>query len=142
MALSLDTGRAMIQSGPHSKGEHPVAANTLIYQGAFVGSNAGLARGLVAGDEFLGIAMSRCNNNPGAAAALTVTLVREGVLQRMTITGASGHGDINKPVYASDDGTLTLTIGSNTKIGHIVAYRNETSDFEVYFQSKGFRTGT
>ncbi len=142
MALSVNTGRKMHQSGPVAKGEHAVAAGVNIYQGAYVGSLAGLARGLTAGDDFLGIAMNQANNASGAAAAITVTLIREGMLSGVTITGASSAADVNKPVYASDDGTLTLTPGSNSKIGHVVAYRPDTSDFDVYFQSRGFRTGT
>ena len=42
-----------------------VASGNIIYQGAFVGSNAGAIRGLVAGDKFVGLAENSVDNTAG-----------------------------------------------------------------------------
>ena len=97
--------------------------NVNIYKGAFVGLNAatGYARPLAAGDAFLGVALKPADNTIAghSAGGIDVTLH-----QNIDITHALASvavTDIGAQVYASDDGTLTLTAGGNSRVGRIVA---------------------
>ena len=95
-----------------------VAASTTIYKGAFVGLASGYARGLVAGDTFVGLAYEGKNNASGAAGAKQVRCYTLGDFEH-TLTGAAVT-DIGAAVYASDDGTLTLTSTDNSFVGYMV----------------------
>jgi len=98
--------------------ELPMAANTVIYEGAAVGDNgSGLMRPLVAGDPLRGFAESKQFNNPGTASAVRVR-VRVSGLVRVSI-GSLVITDVGKSVYASDDDTFTLTVESNSHIGRV-----------------------
>lgn len=114
MALTADTVRAYTTTEMES---HPVAASTLIYEGAAVGDNgSGYARGLNAGDVFLGFAAFKVDNSAGSAGDLRVEVMRKPV--ELPVTSAA-LGDEGKPVYAQDDGTFGLVKGSNSHIGYI-----------------------
>lgn len=119
MALSADTPRAY-ELG--NQNDLPVKASTKIYEGAAVGDDAaGYVRGLVAGDPFRGFALRQADNSAVATdGAIKVRVVTEGKAQ-LTITGIA-ITDVGKPVYASADGTFTLTTGSNSKIGWVHRY--------------------
>lgn len=101
----------------------PVQDNVKIHKGAFVGLHAasGYARPLVAGDLFLGLAYESADNTgPGHAAGA----VRVRLHQMLDIVHAlSGvlETHVGAAVYASDDGTLTLTAGGNSRVGRVVA---------------------
>jgi len=101
----------------------PVDDNVVVYKGAFVGRNrsTGYARGLVAGDEFLGIAYRQADNTISGHSAGGITArLHQSIDIVHTLTGVA-TGDIGKDVYASDDGTLTLSPTGNSRIGRIVA---------------------
>lgn len=101
--------------------ELPVAASVTVYEGAVVGDNgSGYARGLVAGDPFRGFAESQADNSSGAAADINIRVIEKGKI-KLTITSVA-ITDVGKDVYASDDGTFTLTQGSNTRIGKVCRY--------------------
>lgn len=119
MALSADTPRAYELGNIN---ELPVKASTKIYEGAAVGDDgAGYMRGLVAGDSFRGFAQRQADNSAVATdGAINVKVITEGKAV-MTITGIA-ITDVGKPVYASADGTFTLTTGSNSKIGWVHRY--------------------
>lgn len=98
--------------------EFPVVASDIIYEGAMVGDNAsGIARPLVAGDPFRGVALSKADNSAGAAGDIRVQVRERGYI-RLPITSLA-ITDVGKDVYASDDDTFTLTKGSNTRIGYV-----------------------
>lgn len=101
----------------------PVDDNIVIYKGAFVGRNrsTGYARGLVAGDEFLGVAIEQVDNTISGhtAGGLSVKLQQQVDIVH-TLTGVA-QADIGKEAYASADDTLTLTPTGNSRIGRIVA---------------------
>lgn len=118
MALSADTPRAY-ELGTVNK--VPVSASTLIYEGAAVGITSGYARGLVAGDDFLGFARGRADNSAVATdGAIGCEVYSKGLIE-LTITGVAVT-DVGLPVYASADGTFTLTQGSNSYIGLVYRY--------------------
>lgn len=117
MALSADTPRTWSLGDIE---EYPVIASDIIYEGAAVGENAsGYARPLTAGDPFLGFAEKQVDNSAGAAAALNVRVRTRGRVT-LTVAGATAITANDRPaVYASDDGTFTLTSTSNSLIGYV-----------------------
>lgn len=122
MALSADTPRDY-ELGDIN--EVPVKASTKIYEGAAVGMTSGYARGLVAGDAFVGFAQRQADNSGTATDGyIKCKVIKKGVV-KLTISGIAVT-DIGKCVYASADGTFTLTEGSNSPIG--VVYRYVTTD--------------
>lgn len=118
MALSKDTPQKVL--GGHYI-DYPMVASATIYEGSMVGDNAsGYARALTAGDPFLGIAQKGCVETTGSAGGQYVR-VRVGTWrQEYALAGALT--DIGKIVYATDDGTLSLTAGTNTPVGRVVRY--------------------
>lgn len=134
MALSNDYQPSARAVHIETQAQHPVAVSTKIYQGALVGivAASGHARGLVAGDKFIGVASEQADNSAGAAAALNVRL-RKGCTIRKAVTGASGAGDVGKLVYASDDTTLTLTSTNNSLVGVIDEHISSTECFVRLF---------
>ncbi|SHE67804.1 hypothetical protein SAMN02745157_0693 [Kaistia soli DSM 19436] len=99
--------------------EYPVIAADIIYQGAAVGENgSGYARPLVAGDPFLGFADRQVDNSAGAAGAKTVRVKTKGRLT-LAIAAIAITANDHPAVYASDDDTFTLTVGTNTLIGYV-----------------------
>ncbi len=116
--LTVDTPRAF---GQGVMNDLPVIADDIIYEGAMVGENAsGYSRPLVAGDPFQGVCVRQADNTDGAAGDINVKVKATGILAGIAVTGATAvtMNDF-PPVYASDDGTLTTTAGSNTLIGNI-----------------------
>lgn len=116
--LAADAPREFYQGDIH---EYPVIATDIIYQGAAVGDNgSGYARPLVAGDPFRGFAEIKVDNSAGAAGTKHVRCRTRG---RIKLAIASlAITDVGKDVYASDDNAFTLTQGTNTRIGHVVAW--------------------
>lgn len=116
--LAADQPREYSQGDFH---DYPVIATDIIYQGAAVGDNgSGYARPLQAGDPFRGFADYKADNSTGGAGGIYVRCRTRGriklAISSLAIT------DVGKDVYASDDDTFTLTQGSNTRIGHVVAW--------------------
>ncbi len=118
MALSADTPRVYELGDINSV---PVKASTTIYEGAAVGLTSGYARGLVAGDDFVGFAERQADNSAVATDGAINCRVKSKGIATLTITGVAVT-DVGQPVYASDDGTFTLTQGSNSYIGNVYRY--------------------
>jgi hypothetical protein len=98
--------------------EYPLAANAVVYEGAAIGNNgAGFARPLQAGDPFLGFADRSANNTSGSAGAATVRTKFRGLI-RLAVTGLV-QSSLGALVYASDDGTFTMTASTNTPVGRV-----------------------
>lgn len=115
MALSANTARAYALGDINELG---VAASATIYEGSAVGLSSGYARALTAGDTFMGFALSKVVDTSGVAGTERVRVQARGQVQ-LTITSVAVT-DLGKPVYASDDGTFTLTQGSNSYIGKVL----------------------
>ncbi len=100
--------------------DYTVAASTTIYQGAFVTIDAGgdiipCATGTAT--DCLGIAQETVDNSSGADGDLTCPVLVGAVIEHaLTATVAN----IDDPVYASDDETLTLTAGTDSFVGQII----------------------
>jgi hypothetical protein len=118
MALAADTPRVYELGDINSV---PVSASAKIYEGAAVGLTSGYARGLVAGDDFVGFAERQADNSAVATdGAIDCRVISKG-LAELTITDVAVT-DVGLPVYASADGTFTLTQGSNSYIGNVYRY--------------------
>lgn len=102
--------------------EYPIIAADIIYEGAAVGAEAasGNARPLVAGDAFLGFAEVNADNSAGGAGAARVRCVKRGAF-KLTVAGVVATS-VKAKVYASDDDTFTLTVGSNSYIGRVLEF--------------------
>lgn len=102
--------------------DYPVVASDIIYQGAAVGlvDGSGHARPLVAGDRFAGIAMSRCDNSTGTAAAKTVHVSKRGTI-KLPVAGAV-ITDIGQPVYAQDDDAFSFNPVGGSFVGLVSAF--------------------
>lgn len=105
----------------------PVVASDIIYDGAAVGESGatGTVRPLATGDAFAGFATAQADNSAGAAGAISVDLKQRGRVV-LAVTGASAITDKDKPVYATDDDTFTLTAGG-TRIGYVDRWVSSTT---------------
>lgn len=129
MALSTNTPR-VYQIGERE--DYLVAAAALIYEGAAVGENgSGYAQPLVAGDKFLGFATRPADNSTGAAGAIRAELKTKGRV-KLDVVGAAITSNDRPAVYASDDGTFTLTVGTNSKIGYVSRHVSGTTCIVEY----------
>lgn len=133
MALSKDTPRAYELGSINAL---PVKASSKIYEGSAVGVDAasGYARALAAGDIFSGFAETQADNSAGSNGDINVRVRMKGEVV-LSITSLAVT-DVNKPVYASDDGTFTLTQSTNSYVGKVVRFIATGSGVI------GFETGT
>ena len=97
--------------------EYP-ASTGAVYEGSAAGLTSGYARQLTAGDRFVGFVTRGCASS--SANGTNVIKVRRRGRLILPVSGVA-ITDVHNPVYASDGNTFTLTAGSNTLIGHIVA---------------------
>lgn len=100
--------------------ELPVAASTKIYQGAMVGLTSGYARGLVAGDTFVGHANAIADNSSGNAGDIKVQVLSGSYLLQVTLASVAVTS-VGANVYASDNGTLTLS-ETTSLVGKVARY--------------------
>src|SRR5438094_563847 len=88
-----------------------VKAAVHIYKGGFVGIDraSGYARPLSAGDSFAGVAYEEADNSSGSNGDVACRVYTQGDFQSVLTSAAIT--DIGKPMFASDDGTLTFAGG-------------------------------
>lgn len=131
MALSADTPRAY-ELG--EIGSWPVKASTKIYEGAAVGLASGYARGLEDGDRFVGFATEQADNSAVATdGEINVKVRTEGLIE-LTITSVAVT-DVGSKVYASADGTFTLTASPGEQIGHVYRYVTTNTCIVKFYQT-------
>lgn len=120
MALSADTVLPILE-GEYA--DHPVLASTKIYEGAVVSiTAAGYAKGYAGTDTlFAGIAFRQADNSSGASGAIKVKVRRDVHYRQVTLASAA-QADVGTALYASDDGTFTLTSTDNLLVGKVHAY--------------------
>jgi hypothetical protein len=98
----------------------PVKATVVIYQGAAIGMTGGYARGLIGTDLFAGFAMESVTGT-AADGGVNVTVRKRGVI-KLSGVGTAAVTDWGVGVYATADGTFTLTAASNPLVGKIVRW--------------------
>lgn len=118
MALSADTPRHYSVCGVENA--LPVQASSTIYAGSALSIDTGGEVGPLATGEagFVGFAINKVDNSSGSAGDVNARVLTSGEVE-LTITGLDDNNDINDPVYASDDGTFTLTASGSTVIGRV-----------------------
>lgn len=95
----------------------PAAAAAVIYQGAIVVNDAGVAKAGVTGVGLvtLGVAEETVDNSAGAAGAKSVT-IRRGCYRFANLsTDALTAADIGSDAYLVDDQTVARTSATNTR---------------------------
>lgn len=113
MAMTADLPRAYELGGINHL---PAEKDHIFYQGAAIGDNgSGYAQPLATGNDFLGFCLRHLDTNGDNDGDHRVELRWEGLVE-LDVTGAL-ITSIGSPVYASDDGTFTMTAGSNSHIG-------------------------
>jgi len=130
MALALDTPRPFCEG---DFGDHRVLNAVKIYEGAVVSiTAAGYAKGYAGTDTiFAGIAVKQADNSSGAAGAITVKC-RRGIFFAEVTLASAAQTDVGTTIYASDDGTFTLTSTSNLAVG-VISRLAGTNLVEVKF---------
>lgn len=91
----------------------PVAASTKLYEGtmAFINSTGYADDDTASGaNEFAGIVISYVDNSGGSAGDLNCELWTTGVFE-LAGAGTYTQADVGKPVYATDNYTISLTSG-------------------------------
>lgn len=136
MPLTTNKPYLFASESPDALTRMPLIAATKVYQGSILGLSANRARPLIAGDTFLGISRGEVDNTGGAAGAVSVDVITRGQIVGATVAGAAATS-LNAPVYASADDTLTLTSGSNTKIGFVCRV-NADLTCDVQFAATAF----
>lgn len=121
MALSADTPRTY-ELGDIN--ELTVAASVTVYEGAFTfalkaDGTAVVASPAISTHAFAGIAIEK------ATAGNRVRVKDRGKVV-MPVTGASA-ASVGTIVYASDDGTLTLTASTNVPVGYVSRHITSTT---------------
>jgi hypothetical protein len=102
--------------------DFPIDAGARIFKGALVGRNRQtlLARPLVAGDEFLGVAYRGADNTyPGNIPGGVDVRVFQDIDIVDAVAGVGGS-DAGREVYAADDNSLSVNPGSGSREGRIV----------------------
>ncbi len=118
MALTKDT--ELIQE-LGDVNEIGVLAAAKIFEGAAVSLEAtGFARPLAITDVFLGFAESKADNTSGLDGAINVRLLTRGRVK--LAVAALAITDVGADVYATDDGTFTLVVATNLKVGRCVRF--------------------
>jgi len=97
----------------------PVKASVVIYQGAAIGMTGGYARGLIGTDLFAGFAEESVTGT-AADGGVRVTVRKKGYI-KLTV-GVAAVTDWGVGVYATADGTFTLTASTNPLVGKIVRW--------------------
>jgi len=130
MALSANTIRPL---GWGNVTQYPVKASQTIYEGSAVGITAGYARALTAGDIFVGFAAGKVVEATAGDGGAVIQVLKAGIVD-VTITSVAVT-DVGKPVYASDDGTFSLTQGASSLIGTVQKYvttNTASVEFKAY----------
>ncbi len=117
MALSANTTLHHVRG---EQSEFPQDA-VVIYEGAMLGDNSGYARGLTAGDPFIGHAAEYYDNSGGSQGDHNITRYRGRYRLQVTLSGVA-ITDVGSEVYASADDTLTLIAGANSRVGIVERY--------------------
>jgi len=144
MALSADTPRQYDPAYPPMFADLPVEASDTVYEGAAVtdSGSAGLVDGaLIAAEAFLGFAEEHAADTSGVSSTIRVKVRQQGVIKNLPVTGLDADTDLGAAVYATDNGTFTLTSSAAyVQIGKVQSW-NDVADYgDVFFQAATVRS--
>lgn len=105
------TANQLIERSEGCKESIPAAAvniygGTLVFEDVATGYGTNTTNS--GANPFFGVATKQCDNSGGAAADLKAEVWRDGVFYGFSCSGMA-QTDVGKPVYASDNFTITLT---------------------------------
>ncbi|MCK9603564.1 MAG: cytoplasmic protein [Candidatus Omnitrophica bacterium] len=125
MALTKDTPRGYASHDQGDTVDLPVKNAVQIFEGAAVMENESTGymiplTGTGTSDGFVGFAERQADNRLGAAGAIRVKTRTKGIVE-LTVAGSSVATN-GAAVYASDDGTFTVTSSNAKKIGTILCW--------------------
>jgi predicted RecA/RadA family phage recombinase len=120
-ALTQDRATKRLAEPSAIQQEVPVAAGEEIFAGSIVSVASGLASAAAASDagDYALFATEYVDNSAGAAGDVSVRCERRGIYLYPHVTADLGRADVGALVYASDDQTVTKTVGTNTPVGRI-----------------------
>ena len=124
MALAADTNLPVLEGDFL---DIPVQANTKIYEGSLVyidASTGGAACLAGTNQRFAGVADRQADNSTGLIGAIRVRVRFKPHVRRLAVTSIA-QTSIGAAVYASDDGTFTVTGTSTTAfVGYVTDYES------------------
>lgn len=135
MALSKDTPRRYNPAVPPMFIDIPGKVSTVFYEGAAVTDDGGNgeADNLAASEGFLGFVERGVTTN-ATTSDINVQIRSQGMIHDLPVAGLDADTDYGVAVYASDNGTFTLTSSTTfVQIGKAAAYSG-TNFGTVFFQ--------
>ena len=143
MALSKDPPRQYDPAVEPIFADVPGKVSTTIYEGAAVTDDGGGGEcdGLLAASEsFLGFVEKGVVTN-ATTSDINVRIRQKGIVKNLPVTGLDADTDLGVAVYASDNGTFTLTSSSAfVQIGKVQGYKGVTGYGDVYFEAAAIRS--
>ncbi len=130
MALSADTPREYSHRGLEAA--LPVQASSTCFAGGALTIDSGGEVGPLSASDvsFAGFCRKQSDNSSGSAGDVDVAVITEGLV-KLTITGLDDNNDHNDVVYATDDGTFTLTASGAVPIGRVYQIESLTSNTAI-----------
>jgi hypothetical protein len=140
-ALAVNTPRSFYGGNAELWGEFPVAAGVNILEGANLGfdTDGNLVLLSAATYPFAGVSVERADNTLGIAGDKKCKVKLQSTAD-IDVVGVASGADKNKPFYASDSGTYTLTPTSAVKCGKTLEWISGTT-IKVLFRSCLLRDG-
>ena len=135
MALSRDTSRNYDPAIPPMFADIPMTSAATAYEGAAVtddGGNGLVDGALVTNETFLGFVEHGKVNPTGGD--YRVRIRQQGIVKDLPVTGLDANTDLGVAVYATDNGTFTLTASGALQIGKVQAYKGKSGYGDVFFQ--------
>lgn len=105
--------------------KEPMIASDIIYLGGmcFRNTSGYISPVPTAGFKFAGVAAEQQDNSSGSAGDLEVDLFKDGI--HHMVGSSLAQADVGKPLYASDDQTVTLTPGG-VYVGNLAYFKSAT----------------
>jgi hypothetical protein len=126
MALSANASRNYEPDSLHESAQPAQAVVT--YAGSALTRDSGGEVGpLNTSETFVGFAIAKVDNSGGSAGDLNVPVYDRGVVE-LTVTGLDDNNDLGDAVYATDDGTFTLTASGALQIGKVIQVKDLTNN--------------
>lgn len=142
MAISVDTPRQYDPAVEPMFVDLPGKVSTVFYEGAAVTDDGGNGEvdNLAASEGFIGFVERGVTTN-ATTAAIRVKVRTKGIIKNLAVTGLDAHTDYGVAVYASDNGTFTLTSTTTyVQIGKVIQWTGTANFGDVYFEGAVVRS--
>lgn len=115
---------------------YPVAASTSILEGSVVCQTASAVTAANRANNltFLGLALRAADNSAGAASAIEVPLLIEGIVKNVAVNDVDATTRVGTPVYATGVNSFTLLATGGTLVGTVSKVISEDVA-DVFFQA-------